>query len=94
MFTKVTHLYFFPLKKHLQITFFGLIIGVTHPDEEDGEAEPTTVKYKPEKLVSFPGFNDNIPRGATDVSNVQNNPLGCNYNNCAKFVSFWGTRTR
>lgn len=44
---------------------------MSHPDEEDGEAEPTTVKYKPEKLVSYPGFNDSIPHGVQDVSKIQ-----------------------
>lgn len=43
---------------------------MSHPDEEEGEAEPSTVKYKPEKLVSYPGFNDNIPRGVSDVSKM------------------------
>ncbi|XP_045127669.1 zinc finger CCHC domain-containing protein 8 homolog isoform X1 [Portunus trituberculatus] len=47
---------------------------VSHPDEEEGEAEPTTVKYKPEKLVCFPGFNDRIPRGLKDESQKYNLP--------------------
>ncbi|KAK8391745.1 hypothetical protein O3P69_017341 [Scylla paramamosain] len=47
---------------------------VSHPDEEEGEAEPLTVKYKPEKLVRFPGFNDNAPRGIIDESQKYNFP--------------------
>lgn len=47
---------------------------VSHPDEEEGEAEPTTVKYKPEKLVSYPGFNDNLPRGVLDECQWYNFP--------------------
>ncbi|MPC16140.1 Zinc finger CCHC domain-containing protein 8 [Portunus trituberculatus] len=49
-------------------------VTVSHPDEEEGEAEPTTVKYKPEKLVCFPGFNDRIPRGLKDESQKYNLP--------------------
>lgn len=44
---------------------------MSHPDEEEGEAEPTLVKYKPEKLVGYPGFNDSMPRGVLDVSKMQ-----------------------
>ncbi|XP_042212398.1 zinc finger CCHC domain-containing protein 8 homolog isoform X3 [Homarus americanus] len=40
--------------------------SVSHPDTEDGEAEPNLVKYKPERLVSFPGFNDPVPQGVRD----------------------------
>lgn len=48
--------------------------SVSHPDEEEGEAEPLTVKYKPEKLVSFPGFNDSVPRGVLDECHRYNFP--------------------
>ena len=41
--------------------------GVSHPDEEEGEAEPTVVKYNPDKLISFPGFNVDVPRQCYDV---------------------------
>ncbi|KAK3876148.1 hypothetical protein Pcinc_019030 [Petrolisthes cinctipes] len=40
--------------------------SVNHPDEEEGETEPTTVRYQPDKLISFPGFNDPLPHGAND----------------------------
>ncbi|KAK4329175.1 hypothetical protein Pmani_000466 [Petrolisthes manimaculis] len=40
--------------------------SVIHPDEEEGETEPTTVRYQPDKLISFPGFNDPLPHGSND----------------------------
>lgn len=48
--------------------------SVSHPNEESGESEPTNVKYKPEKLVSFPGFNTSIPRGFRDEARERNFP--------------------
>jgi len=47
---------------------------VCHPNEEAGETEPMAVKYKPEKLVSFPGFNAPIPRGFRDEARDRNFP--------------------
>lgn len=41
--------------------------AVSHPDLEDGETDPVLVKYKPEKLVSFPGFNDPMPHRTREV---------------------------
>ncbi|XP_053645239.1 zinc finger CCHC domain-containing protein 8 homolog isoform X2 [Cherax quadricarinatus] len=47
--------------------------SVSHPDTEEGE-ESTTVKYKPESLVSYPGFNDSVPRGVKDEWQQYNFP--------------------
>lgn len=43
------------------------LAAVSHPDLEDGETDPVLVKYKPEKLVSFPGFNDPMPHRTREV---------------------------
>lgn len=48
--------------------------SVSHPDTEEGEDEPTSIKYKPERLVSFPGFNDPTPRGVRDEGQQYNFP--------------------
>lgn len=67
-----------------------MFLAVSHPDEEEGEAEPVTVKYKPEKLVCFPGFNEHAPRGVKDVSalhNIQLEMFGIN-NRCDLYFSF------
>ncbi|CAL4193532.1 unnamed protein product, partial [Meganyctiphanes norvegica] len=58
-----------------QMTLFdGEGKSVCHPNEEAGEMEPTAVKYKPEKLVSFPGFNAPVPRGFRDEARERNFP--------------------
>lgn len=46
------------------------MVAVLHPDLEDGETDPVLVKYKPEKLVSFPGFNDPMPHRTREVCNL------------------------
>ncbi|XP_066974135.1 zinc finger CCHC domain-containing protein 8 homolog isoform X11 [Macrobrachium rosenbergii] len=40
--------------------------SVLHPDAEEGELEPTLVKYNPDKLIGYPGFNVDIPKGYRD----------------------------
>lgn len=61
---------------------------VSHPDEEEGEAEPVTVKYKPEKLVRFPGFNDCAPRGVIDESQKYNFPPMQPHHQMSEFLRF------
>ncbi|KAK7074155.1 Zinc finger CCHC domain-containing protein 8 [Halocaridina rubra] len=40
--------------------------SVIHPDSEEGETEATLIKYNPDKLVSYPGFNVDRPKGVHD----------------------------
>ncbi|XP_064120055.1 zinc finger CCHC domain-containing protein 8-like isoform X3 [Macrobrachium nipponense] len=46
--------------------------SVLHPDAEEGELDHTLVKYNPDKLIGFPGFNVDIPKGYRDEWRVMN----------------------
>ncbi|XP_071529999.1 zinc finger CCHC domain-containing protein 8 homolog isoform X2 [Panulirus ornatus] len=62
--------------------------SVSHPNTEDGEIEPTSVKYKPERLVSFPGFNDPVPRGVRDECHRYNFPPMQHHHQRTEFLRF------
>lgn len=62
--------------------------SVSHPDTEEGEAEPTRVKYNPDKLVSFPGFNTPVPRGVRDDCRELNFPCMQENHRKSEFARF------
>ena len=45
---------------------FVFYSAVCQPGGEDGEVSGSA-KYKPEKLVDFPGFNSPLPEGCIEV---------------------------
>ncbi|XP_037786599.1 zinc finger CCHC domain-containing protein 8 homolog isoform X14 [Penaeus monodon] len=62
--------------------------SVSHPDLEDGETDPVLVKYKPEKLVSFPGFNDPMPHRTREEGHLYNCPPIQPYHQRPEFLKY------
>lgn len=62
--------------------------SVSHPDLEDGETDPVLVKYKPEKLVSFPGFNDAMPHRTREEGHLYNCPPMQPYHQRTEFLKY------
>ncbi|XP_042885273.1 zinc finger CCHC domain-containing protein 8 homolog isoform X3 [Penaeus japonicus] len=62
--------------------------SVLHPDLEDGETDPVLVKYKPEKLVSFPGFNDPMPHRTREEGHLYNCPPIQPYHQRTEFLKY------
>ncbi|XP_047498063.1 zinc finger CCHC domain-containing protein 8 homolog isoform X4 [Penaeus chinensis] len=62
--------------------------SVTHPDLEDGETDPVLVKYKPEKLVGFPGFNEPMPHRTREEGHLYNCPPMQPYHQRPEFLKY------
>ncbi|XP_068240829.1 zinc finger CCHC domain-containing protein 8-like [Palaemon carinicauda] len=62
--------------------------SVVHPDAEEGEVESSLVKYNPDKLINYPGFNVEIPKGYRDDWKDLNFPRMQRYHRKSEFKRF------
>ncbi|XP_068240828.1 uncharacterized protein [Palaemon carinicauda] len=62
--------------------------SVVHPDAEEGEVESSFVKYNPDKLINYPGFNVDIPKGYRDDWKDLNFPRMQRYHRKSEFKRF------
>ncbi|KAK4289549.1 hypothetical protein Pmani_037489 [Petrolisthes manimaculis] len=52
---------------------------VSPMDLEEGEIEPSTVRYYPHRIISYPGFNDPLPPGVTECGSKEEGEISDDY---------------